>query len=576
MDTDSPPRFLALLRRRRFLPFFLVQFSGAFNDNLYRNALLVLLVSGAVAAERVNLWVNLAAGLFILPFFLFSPLAGQLADRCDKARLMRWVKAAEVLIMAGAAAALFQQAWGWLLALLFAMGTHSSFFGPLKYAIMPQHLDAGDLVAGNALVGMGTFVAILSGTIGGSLLAGSPDPRLWVGGGVILVALSGWVASLAVPPAPAAVPDLRIDWNPLRQLAVLYRLASARFGVLPAAAGISVFWALGVSYLTQIPNFAVVVLGGTPSLIALLLSAFVVGIALGSLLCARLGGSRGELGLVPLGGLGLVLFSLDLGLAVRGFQPLAVVVPSLQLLSQWPLPRVLGDIVLLGICGGLYVVPLYVHLQRRAGADSRARVIAFNNLLNALFMVAASLLGMLVLGVLHWSIPDFFLVLGLLQGLALVLLSIWAPDWLVCLAGWVVGRLWFGVRALRFPGGRGAETWVLHCPPDPLAVLLAVTRSGRPVRLSLPVSLRGWRWRWLRRSAPPLPEPGAAEGPLCCCEPDPLAAVTPVTASRHYRLRLRRLGWRTLEVEVTPRAGVGDASGGDVPGTVAPCPVSGP
>jgi len=175
MDTDSPPRLLALLRRRRFLPFFLVQFSGAFNDNLYRNALLVLLVSGAVAAERVNLWVNLAAGLFILPFFLFSPLAGQLADRCDKARLMRWIKAAEVLIMIGAATALFQQAWAWLLALLFAMGVHSSFFGPLKYAILPQHLGAGDLVAGNALVGMGTFVAILSGTIGGSLLAGSPE-----------------------------------------------------------------------------------------------------------------------------------------------------------------------------------------------------------------------------------------------------------------------------------------------------------------------------------------------------------------------------------------------------------------
>lgn len=572
MDTDSPPRLFALLRRRRFLPFFLVQFSGAFNDNLYRNALLVLLVSGAVAAERVNLWVNLAAGLFILPFFLFSPLAGQLADRCDKARLMRWIKAAEVLIMAGAAAALFQQAWAWLLALLFAMGTHSSFFGPLKYAILPQHLGAGDLVAGNALVGMGTFVAILSGTIGGSLLAGSPDPHLWVGFGVILVALSGWVASLAVPPAPAAVPDLRIDWNPLRQLAVLYRLARARFGVLPAAAGISLFWALGVSYLTQIPNFAVVVLGGTPSLIALLLSAFVVGVALGSLLCARIGGTRGELGLVPLGGLGLVLFSLDLGFAVRGFQPLAEAAPSLQLLSQWPLPRVLGDIVLLGICGGLYVVPLYVQLQRRAGSDSRARMIAFNNLLNALFMVAASLLGMLVLGVLHWSIPDFFLVLGLLQGLALVLLSIWAPDWLVSLAGWLVGRLWFGVRVLRFPEGRSAETWVLHCPPDPLTVLLAVTRSGRPVQLSLPVSLRGWRWRWLRRAAPPLPEPGAAAGPVCCCEPDPLAAVTPGAASRHYRLRLRRRGWRKLEVEVTPLAESGDVAGGDIPGAEVPCP----
>lgn len=223
MSTESPGIF-GLLRRRRFLPFFVVQFGGAFNDNLYRNALLVLLVSGAVAADRVNFWVNLAAGLFILPFFLFSPLAGQLADRCDKARLMRWVKGAEVLIMIAAALALWRHAWAWLLVLLFAMGAHSAFFGPLKYAILPQHLAAAELVTGNALVGTGTFVAILAGTIGGTLLAAGVDPELRVGVGVVLVALLGWWASAAVPPAPSQAPALRIDWNPLRQFAVLYRL----------------------------------------------------------------------------------------------------------------------------------------------------------------------------------------------------------------------------------------------------------------------------------------------------------------------------------------------------------------
>ena len=411
MHADGRPRLFGLLRRRRFLPFFLVQFSGAFNDNLYRNALLVLLVSGAVAAERVNLWVNLAAGLFMLPFFLFSPLAGQLADRCDRAWLMRWVKGAEVLIMVAAALALWLQAWGWLLALLFAMGAQSAFFGPLKYAILPQQLAPRELVAGNALVGMGTFIAILAGTIGGTLLAGNPDPEFRVGIAVILIALLGWSTSIAVPPAPGPAPALPIDWNPLRQFAVLHRLAAERRTVLVAVLAISWFWALGVSYLTQIPNFVVAVLGGAPPLIALLLSAFVVGIATGSLLCSRLGGARGGLGLVAFGALGLGLFGIDLALA-------AAAAAAEPVVRSWELVRILGDIVLLGASGGLYVIPLYVRLQREAAEDRRARMISFNNLLNALFMVAASLLGMLVLGLLQRSIAEFFLLLSLLHGAA--------------------------------------------------------------------------------------------------------------------------------------------------------------
>lgn len=580
MDTDPPPRLLALLCRRRFLPFFLVQFSGAFNDNLYRNALLVLLVSGAVAAQRVDLWVNLAAALFILPFFLFSPLAGQLADRGDKARLMRWVKAAEVAIMGAAAVALLHHAWVWLLALLFAMGTHSAFFGPLKYAILPQHLTAGELVAGNALVGTGTFVAILSGTIGGTLLAGSADPQLWIGVGVVLVALLGWSASLAVPAAPGTAPELQIDWNLPRQLAALYRLAAAQFGVLSTVVAISGFWGLGVSYLTQIPNFAVSVLGGTPALIALLLSAFVVGIAVGSLLCARIGGARGEPGLVPLGALGLMLFSLDLGVAAGAVQPLADAGPLLAQLGRWPLLRVIGDIVLLGVCGGLYAVPLYVQLQRRADSDRRARVIAFNNLINSLAMVAASLLGMLILGVLRWPIPDFFILLGVLQGLVLALLLVWSPEWLAQLLGWLLGRLWFGVRELRFPGERCAGEVVLYCTADPLAALLAATRSGRPARLTLSPRLHGWRWRLLSAAfpaalSPPQPVAGA---PVCCrYAPDPLAGAATVDPVRYFGLRVQRRGWRRLELDISPlAAGVaGLPADGDFDPLAAHHPASG-
>jgi len=428
---DHPRRSqFALLRQRRFLPFFLTQFGGAFNDNLFKNALLVLLVSGAVAGERVDTLVNLAAGLFILPFFLFSPLAGQLADKYEKARMIRWIKLAEIMIMVLAALAFQMQAWGPLLALLFAMGTHSAFFGPLKYAIIPQHLHARELVAGNAQVGMGTFVAILLGTIGGTLLAGRPDPAAGIGVAVVLVALLGWFASRKIPAAPAAAPGLRLDWNPLREWLALYRQTVPRRTVFMAIIGISWFWALGASYLTQMPHFAISVLGGTPPVIALLLSAFVVGVAAGGWLCAWLSGARIRVGLVALGAIGLSLFGGDLSCAVAtvatGRQPLG----PLALAEHLPILRVLTDILLLCLSGGLYVVPLYAYVQAHTEPDRRARVIAFNNILNALFMVAASVLGILLLGLGELGIPRFFLALALLNAGMTALLFARAPEFL--------------------------------------------------------------------------------------------------------------------------------------------------
>jgi len=420
----------ALLRQRRFLPFFLTQFGGACNDNLFKNALLVLLVGGAVASERVDTLVNLAAGLFILPFFLFSPLAGQLADKYEKARMIRWIKLAEIAIMVLAALAFQVQAWGALLVLLFAMGTHSAFFGPLKYAIIPQQLRAEELVAGNAQVGMGTFVAILLGTIGGTLLAGRPDPAAGIGAAIILVALLGWFASRAIPAAPAAAPGLHLDWNPFRQLVALYREIAPQRTVFSAILGISWFWALGASYLTQMPHFAISILGGTPPVIALLLSAFVVGVAAGALLCARLSGPRIEVGLVPLGAIGLSLFGLDLShaavLAAAGPQHLG----PLALAAHLPMLRVLADILLLGLCGGLYVVPLYAYVQAHTEPDRRARVIAFNNILNSLFMVLASGLGILLLGMAGLGIPRFFLVLALFNAGMAVWLFARTPEFL--------------------------------------------------------------------------------------------------------------------------------------------------
>ena len=438
MSADHPRHSqFALLRQRRFLPFFLTQFGGACNDNLFKNALLVLLVSGTVAGERVDTLVNLAAGLFILPFFLFSPLAGQLADKYDKARMIRWIKLAEMAIMVLAALAFQVRAWGPLLALLFAMGTHSAFFGPLKYAIIPQHLHAEELVAGNAQVGMGTFVAILLGTIGGTLLAGRPDPAAGIGVAVVLVALLGWFASRKIPAAPAAAPGLRLDWNPLREWLALYRQTVPRRTVFMAIIGISWFWALGASYLTQMPHFAISVLGGTPPVIALLLSAFVVGVAAGGWLCAWLSGARIRVGLVPLGAIGLSLFGGDLSCAAAmvatGTQPWG----PLALAEHLSMLRVLTDILLLGLSGGLYVVPLYAYVQAHTEPDRRARVIAFNNILNALFMVAASVLGILLLGVAGLGMPRFFLVLALLNAVVAALLFARAPGFLSGILAWM-------------------------------------------------------------------------------------------------------------------------------------------
>jgi len=333
-----------LFTTRRFLPLFLTQFSGALNDNLYKNALLVMIVSATVAGvDNVNAVVNLAAGLFILPFFLFSALAGQLADSVEKAAIIRRIKLAEIAIMLVGALAFQLGALWLLLAVLFMMGTQSAFFGPVKYAILPQHLDEWELVAGNARVGMGTFVAILIGTIAGSLIGGSVHAP-WLGGlAVVVVALLGWLSSRQIPPAPAQT-SLQLDWNAPRVSWQLIRLAMEKHTVFLAILGISWFWLLGASYLTQMPNFTVTVLKGEPGVIALVLSAFTIGVAAGSMLCDRLSGPQVEIGLVPLGSLGLSLLGIDLYFAAEGYHSEAVVGPLAFLASveSW---RVLLDMI---------------------------------------------------------------------------------------------------------------------------------------------------------------------------------------------------------------------------------------
>ncbi len=494
----------SLLRKKRFLPFFITQFAGAFNDNLYKNALLLLIAfsAGRVLGLSSNVVVNLAAGLFILPFFLFSALAGQIADKYEKSRLIRWVKLAEILIMAAAAVGLIMGWYGLLLGLLFVMGTHSAFFGPVKYAILPQALGDEELIGGNALVEMGTFVAILLGTLTAGFLAQMPQEHLVVAGGVLVTALVGFAASLGIPRTPAADPMIRLDFNPWRETWRVVGLARRSHGVFVALMGISWFWFLGAAYLTQFPNFAHQTLNGDESVVTVLLATFTVGIGLGSLLCERLSGHRLELGIVPIGALGISLFGIDLhssALLGAGPGPLSWE----AMFSAAGGLRILVDLLGIGAFGGVFIVPLYAYIQAGTPPERRARIIAANNILNALFMVASALAAVLVLGVLGLTIPDFFLMLAVGNVLAAVLMFWQVPAFIVRFGVWLMTRLRYRVvqRGLHSVPAEGP--CLLFC--DPAAWKDAIAISGtlaRPVYFVLdgsqpPAAFDGWHHRLL-------------------------------------------------------------------------------
>lgn len=379
---------MSLLRTRRFAPLFLTQLLGALNDNLFKSALVVVLtfdVAGRTGLG-VDTLVNLSTALLILPFFLFSALAGQLADRFEKSRLIRALKVCEIAVMGLAVVGFHLQSVPLLLGTLFLMGTQSSFFGPLKYGVLPQHLEPEELVEGNGLVEMGTFGAILGGTIvGGLAIAARPFGTVIVSALVLLVALAGWLAARRVPRAPSASPDLRIDWNLARATWRTVGIARRRRSVFLAVLGSSWFWFFGALMLAQLPLLSVEVLGGDERVVTALMAVFSVGVGLGSALCARITGGRLELGLVPIAGLAIAVFAADLGFTTMGLTPGAAAIGP----AQVPV-RLYVDLLLLGGAGGLFIVPLHALVQRKADPEERSRVVAADNILNALFMVASA------------------------------------------------------------------------------------------------------------------------------------------------------------------------------------------
>ncbi len=441
------PNQFALLRQRRFGPFFWTQFLGAANDNVYKNALVIFVAyhAAAHAALDANTLVNLAAGIFILPFVVLSATAGQLADKYEKSRLIRYIKLLEIAIMVVGAIGFWRQSLILLFVALALMGVHSTLFGPVKYSILPQHLRPEELIGGNGLVEMGTFVAILLGTIvGGVLVAINPGGPLYAGATAVAIALAGWWVSRGVPHTPPVAADLQINWNPFTETVKNLKFAYGNRVVWLSMLGISWFWFYGATFLTQFPNFAKNVLGGNEHVVTLLLALFSVGIGVGSLLCERLSGRKVEIGLVPFGSIGLTVFAIDLWFATRSMSAtgLADIGAFLAGPGHW---RVVADLMLIGLFGGFYIVPLYALIQQRSPVSHRSRIIAANNILNALFMVtsAAVAIGLLHAGV---SIPGLFLVTGVLNAVIALYIYRLVPEFLMRFIAWLLIHTIYRVR----------------------------------------------------------------------------------------------------------------------------------
>ncbi|MBS1143990.1 MAG: Phospholipid/glycerol acyltransferase:Major facilitator superfamily 1 [Proteobacteria bacterium] len=453
-----------LLKTKRFAPFFATQFLGAFNDNLFKNALVVLLTFQAAkwTTLKPELLANLAAGIFILPFFLFSATAGQLADKYDKATLARLVKVLEMAIMGVAAAGFFLVSLPVLMFALFLLGCHSTLFGPVKYAIMPQHLQPDELVGGNALIEAGTFVAILIGTLAGGLLAGSVEHPAWIAMGGFVVALAGYLTSRGIPTAPPPAPELKVNLNPLSETWRNIAFARQNRTVFLSILGISWFWLYGALFLAQFPAYAKNVLGGGESSVTLLLAVFTVGIGIGSMLCERMSGKHVEIGLVPFGSIGLTLFGLDLYAASPENLAGTTAHELLALLSLPAVWHVLFDLMMLGVFGGFFIVPLYALVQLRSSNEHRARIIAANNILNALFMVVGAL-GAASLLEAGLSIPELFGLAALLNaGVAIYIYGL-VPEFLLRFIAWLLVK---AVYRLRIKG-------LHHIPMEGPAVLVA-------------------------------------------------------------------------------------------------------
>ena len=409
-----------LLRSRRFLPTFLTQFFGALNDNVYKQALLLVFTYGLISQQSANVSTlnNLAALLFILPYFIFSATAGQLADKYERAQLVRAIKLLEIVIMLiGTVGFILGNLWLLLIA-LFLMGAQSTFFGPIKYAILPEVLKPHELMSGNAIFQSGTSIAILLGMIlGGAVISVSAGNLVWISLTVVIIALIGYASSRFVLTQRVTAPDIQIDWNFFRTSFQTLKYAKSLPMIFLILLGNSWYWFYGATYLTQIPQLTQQNLHASENVVSLLLTLFSVGIGVGSLLCRKIGGTDVNIKMVPIGAVGLTVFAFYLAGALA-FVPekTGALLGLAEVFQQdWSYYHVMCAITLLGISGGFYIVPLYAMMQAYSPRSHRARVVAANNILNAVFMVSSAIFSILILSILKIDLKILFSITAVLS-----------------------------------------------------------------------------------------------------------------------------------------------------------------
>jgi 1-acyl-sn-glycerol-3-phosphate acyltransferase len=510
-----------LLAQRRFLPYFVVQLLGAFNDNVFRQAIIgmlgVMVLAGTMDADARGTYTQLAPAIFIIPYFLFSAHAGQIAEKLEKSRLIRIVTMMEIAIMSLAAVGFLLQNMMILLVALFATGVQSTLFGPVKYSILPSVLKPEELTGGNGLVEMGTSISILIGMLFGGLIfaiAGSAGPVV-AGVSVIVLAITGNLVSRAIPRVDAAAPDLKINWNPFPESLAIWRLTRKQPAVRNSVLGVSWFWFTGTVLTGNLPVYAEVHLGGTPTLYVFALAVFSIGVGVGSLLCEKLSARTVEIGLVPLGAFGMSAFILDLYFA----QPDAATARGLDVTGFLAQPgswRVVMDLAGIGLFAGFFVVPLFALIQSRTPRGELSRVIAGMNIQNAVFIVLAAVGGVALQQLLGWTIPQLFLALGI----ASVLVAVWiftiVPEFLMRFMSWLLVRVLYRLRVHgveRHVPDEGAALIVCNHVSYMDALILAAT-IPRPVRFvmywkifNIPVM------SWIFRTAKAIPIAGAREDP---------------------------------------------------------------
>jgi 1-acyl-sn-glycerol-3-phosphate acyltransferase len=518
----SNPNQFALLTQRRFAPFFWTQFLGAANDNLFKFALTVMVTYQLQISWLPPSLAGLVIGaVFIFPFLLFSATSGQLTDKWDKTRMIRFVKNLEVVVMARAAFGFYTANVPVLLACVFLMGLHSTLFGPVKFAYLPQVLSEREITGGNGMVEMGTFVAILLGNVIGGVLVAMPEVgHAFVAVACVAVAVLGRATAQAVPPCPATDPTLVVNWNPVTETIKNLKLAHGNIVVFRSLLGISWMWFFGAVFLSQFPSYAKEVLHGDANVASLLLVVFSVGIGVGSLMCEMLSKRHVEIGLVPFGAIGMSVFAIDLYFATQAIPPISTLATGLQATPaglsvstflanayHW---RVMADLALLALFAGLYSVPMYALIQLRSPASHRARIIAANNILNALFMIASSVLAGLMLK-LDFTVPQIFLAVGIANIVVAGYIFLLVPEYLLRFIAWIVSRVMyrFKVSGDENIPTEGAAVLVCNHVSYVDAVLL-MAASPRPIRFLMDhrifkIPVMGWFFK-LAKAIPIAPK----------------------------------------------------------------------